>query len=99
MKSLAIVFVLFSSVTIARPNDGRLYGRSKGKLTMLGYSLGEDRLGGAKAGYIDTGILLQITDSVRDMYKVSLSRLHNAWISKADFRPDTSFQIKPYYLT
>lgn len=66
---------------------------------MLGYSLGEDRLGSAKAGYVDTGVLLQITDSVKDMYKVNLSKLHNAWINKADLKPDANFKIKPFYLT
>ncbi|MCW3108042.1 MAG: N-acetylmuramoyl-L-alanine amidase, partial [Segetibacter sp.] len=100
MKSLAIAFVLLLLIlkTRSQPVE-RFYGRSNGKLTMLAYSLGEDRLGGAKAGYIDTGVLLQITDSAKDMYLVNLSKLHNAWINKADIRQDINFKIKPFYLT
>lgn len=77
----------------------KFYARSSGKLSMLGYGLGEDRLGGAKAGYIDTGVLLHISDTAKDSYLVNLSKLHSAWILKTDIKADTSFKAKPFYLT
>jgi len=74
-------------------------GRSAGKLPMLAYGLGEDRLGGAKAGYIDTGIVLKVIDSVADRYLIQLSKYHTAYIAKADVLRDSVFKAKPFYLT
>lgn len=99
-KPLALVFVLLLAALRGQAqNTEKFYGRSTGKLTMLAYSIGEDRLGSAKAGYIDTGVLLQVTDSARDMYLVSLSKMHTAWINKADIRAEANFKAKPFYLT
>ena len=76
------------------------YGRTTGKLPALSYGMGEDRLGGAKMGYIDSNVLLKIIDSVKDMYTVQLSKFHTALIEKPYIKPDTSDPIKkPYYLT
>ena len=76
------------------------YGRTTGKLPALSYGMGEDRLGGAKMGYIDTNVLVKIVDSTKDMYTVQLSKWHSAIIEKAYVKPDSSSPIKkPYYLT
>jgi len=75
------------------------WGRATGKLPMLAYGLGEDRLGGAKMGYIDTAVVLKVVDSTKEMYKVQLSKQHSAFIAKSDIRPDTSIKQKPFYLT
>ena len=75
------------------------YGRSTGKLPEIGYSLGEDRLGSAKMGYIDTGIILKIIDSADKRYKIQLSKYHSAYIAKADVIKDSVFKEKPFYLT
>ncbi|MDQ6814939.1 MAG: N-acetylmuramoyl-L-alanine amidase [Bacteroidota bacterium] len=100
MKVLAIPFLLSSVLAAGQTIPGeKWYARSSGKLTMLANGLGEDRLGSAKAGYIDTGILLQITDSVKDNYLATLSKQHTAWINKADLRADVNFKTKPFYLT
>ena len=76
-----------------------LIGRSTGKLPSMVYSLGEDRLGAAKLGYIDTNIVLRVIDSTKDLYKVQLSKYHSAYIDKAYFKVDSSIQLKPFYLT
>lgn len=76
-----------------------LLGKSIGKLPALSYGLGDDRLGGAKMGYIDTGVLFKIVDSVGSMYKVQLSKLHSAFIEKESISCDTIFKSKPFYLT
>jgi len=76
-----------------------LIGRSTGKLPSMVYSLGEDRLGAAKLGYIDTNIVLRVIDSTKDLYKVQLSKYHSAYIDKSYFKADSSIQLKPFYLT
>lgn len=65
-------------------------GRTTGALPYLAYGLGEDRLGGAKLTYLDTGILVRVVDSVQDNYKVQLSAQHTAYLPKQNFRYDTS---------
>jgi N-acetylmuramoyl-L-alanine amidase len=73
--------------------------RSAGKLPAISYGLGEDRLGGARMGYIDTGILFRVIDSTPTLYHVQLSKYHTAYVDKAFLRFDSLPQEKPYYLT
>lgn len=47
------------------------------------YGMGDDRLGGAKMGYLDSNVLLRIVDSVDNDYKIQLSLHHHAYIPKA----------------
>jgi N-acetylmuramoyl-L-alanine amidase len=53
---------------------------TKGRLAHLEYGLGEDRLGGAKIGYIDSMIPLKILGKVGSKYKVALSPYRTAYI-------------------
>jgi N-acetylmuramoyl-L-alanine amidase len=53
---------------------------TKGRLAHLLYGLGEDRLGGAKIGYIDSMIPLKIIGKVGDNYKVALTPFRTAYI-------------------
>jgi N-acetylmuramoyl-L-alanine amidase len=53
---------------------------TKGRLAHLEYGLGEDRLGGAKIGYIDSMIPLKIVGKVGNKYKVLLSPYRTAYI-------------------
>jgi N-acetylmuramoyl-L-alanine amidase len=53
-----------------------------GKLPQLAYSTGEDRLGSAKMGYIDTSVVMKVLDTVKNLYKVQLSAFHFAFIEK-----------------
>ena len=72
--------------------------RTKGKLPQLAYSTGEDRLGSAKMGYIDTSIVLPVLDSVKTLYRVRLSKNRSAYIdtSGAEPAPDTTrFRTTP----
>ncbi len=97
---LTLVFLL-SIFIVSAQNNSKVFwlGKSTGKLPALMYGLGEDRLGGAKLGYIDTTILLRIVDSTKDLYSVQLSKQHSAYIEKAFVKPDTSTVLKPFYLT
>jgi N-acetylmuramoyl-L-alanine amidase len=51
-----------------------------GRLAHLEYGLGDDRLGGAKVGYIDSLIPLRIIGKVDSKYKVQLARSRTAYI-------------------
>ena len=67
------------------------YILTSGKLPQLAYSTGEDRLGSAKMGYIDTNIVLKVIDTVKNLYKVKLSATRHAFIEKfyTEPLPDT----------
>ena len=101
MKSpILICLVLMAGIATAQnTNPHYVLTRSTGKLPALSYGLGEDRLGGAKMGYIDTNILLRVIDSTKDMYSVQLSKYHTAYIDKAYIKPDSLQKEKPFYLT
>ncbi|HKC36811.1 MAG TPA: N-acetylmuramoyl-L-alanine amidase [Chitinophagaceae bacterium] len=58
-----------------------------GKLPQLAYSSGEDRLGSAKMGYIDTSVVMKVIDTIKNLYKVQLSALHYAFIEKTYTQP------------
>lgn len=74
-------------------------GRSTGKLPALAYGLGEDRLGGAKLGYIDSNIALRVMDTIKGMYLVQLSKFHQAFIEQQYVRKDSLNRLKPWYVT
>ena len=100
MRIFLWVLLLISFTTTAQPkSEISFLARSAGKLPMLSYGLGEDRLGSAKLGYIDTGVLLKIVDSLKDLYVVKLSNNHSAYLSKEFIKADTSLKLKPFYLT
>jgi N-acetylmuramoyl-L-alanine amidase len=100
MKICLVILLLSTfSAKVQSQYDGYFLARSTGKLTMLSYGLGEDRLGGAKLGYIDTSVLLKVIDSTNDFYQVRLSKLHNVYINKYDLTRDTSTKERSFYLT
>lgn len=53
---------------------------TRGRLAHLEYGLGDDRLGGAKVGYIDSNIILKVTGKVGTHYKVQLAKSRTAYI-------------------
>ena len=73
--------------------------KSTGKLPALLYGLGDDRLGGAKMGYIDTGILFKVIDTSVSPWKVQMSKNRSAYVDKVYLKADTGLKQKPYYLT
>ncbi|MBS1915024.1 MAG: N-acetylmuramoyl-L-alanine amidase [Bacteroidetes bacterium] len=66
----------------AEAQDSVWYGRTTGKLPFIEYGIGDDRLGGAKMTYIDSGVLVKIVDSFKTDYKVQLSKYHSGYIAK-----------------
>ncbi len=62
---------------------------TKGRLAHLLFGLGDDRLGGAKIGYLDSMVLLNITGKAASNYRVRLSKYRTAWI------PDDVIEFLP----
>lgn len=96
-----IVWLLLMAMQTSAQNTVPHYilARSYGKLPSISYGLGEDRLGGAKMGYIDTNVIFHVIDSTREMYSVQLSKYHTAFIEKAYLKFDSLPKEKPYYIT
>ena len=101
MKKLLFVCAVFIIAQLKAQNTPAQYilARSAGKLPALAYGLGEDRLGGAKIGYIDTNIVFRVIDSTRSMYRVQLSKNHTAYIDKVYLKFDSLPKEKTFYLT
>ncbi len=94
-----ICFLLAFQVVVAVSAQPIQLVRTSGKLPSLYFGLGEDRLGGAKMGYLDSGVLLRVVDSAKDMYKVQLSAYHSAYIEKKSIQTDSAVRLKDQYLT
>ncbi len=70
---------------------------TKGRLAHLLFGLGEDRLGGAKIGYIDSMVQLNIVGKIDTKYKVQLTKYRTAFIDddliqflpKGNFTPES----------
>jgi N-acetylmuramoyl-L-alanine amidase len=70
---------------------------TKGRLAHLLFGLGEDRLGGAKIGYLDSMVLLNVVGKAGSKYKVQLSKYRTAYIDddavkflpKGNFTPES----------
>ena len=89
-----LFLILFSVFLFFNLSYAQVKGTITGKLPQLAYSNGEDRLGSAKMGYIDTGIVLPVIDSTKELYHVRLSKNHTAFIDKnqMNLNMDTSAQ-------
>src|ERR1700761_170613 len=62
--------------------DSVWLARTTGPLPFMEYGIGDDRLGGAKIGYLDSNVIVRIVDSFNTDYKVRLSVNHSAYIAK-----------------
>ena len=101
MKSIIFfVMITCSSQVFSQDTPKHFWlGKTVGKLPALSYGLGDDRLGGAKLGYIDTNVVLKIIDSTKELFLVQLSKNHSAYIAKEFVKPDSVTKLKPFYLT
>lgn len=82
-----------------RTGDFPLVAVTKGDRPYLNFGLGEDRLGGAKMGFLNPGIRLKINGKAGKQYRVMLSQNLEAWIpeDEVDILPEGTFM--PYSLT
>jgi N-acetylmuramoyl-L-alanine amidase len=88
-----------SDTLALRKSEVILNGKTRGILPYLKYGPGVDRLGGAKMTYLDTAVVLQVVDSLKDDYIVRLSRNHHAMIPKENVQLMPGTARKNYYLT
>ncbi len=81
-----------SKISMVNPLDPDMVV-TKGRLAHLLFGLGDDRLGGAKIGYIDSLIPLRITGKAGSLYRVQLSKYRTAYIPDdvVEFLPKGSF--------
>ena len=77
-----LCFLFLLSTFSCFSQDSVWWGRTTGALPFIKYGIGEDRLGGAKMGFLDSNVLVKIVDSFNTDYKVRLSTLHSAYIPK-----------------
>ena len=99
-KSVMILLVMISvTFSFSQTKTKPFFAKSSGKIPALLYGLGDDRLGGAKMGYIDTAINFKVIDTSRTPWKVQLSKYRTAFIEKEQLKIDTTVKEWPFYLT
>ncbi len=66
---------------------------TKGRLAHLLFGLGDDRLGGAKIGYLDSNVQLKVVGKAGSNYKVRLSKYRTAYMPDdlVNFLPSGTF--------
>ncbi len=100
MKKFFLVALQFASTfSFAQQTDLFSMYRTTGAIPFMEFGLGDDRLGGAKMGYLDTNILIRVVDSANGDYKVKLSRNHYAYLPKANCLASPLTPARPYYLS
>jgi N-acetylmuramoyl-L-alanine amidase len=100
MKIAPFILVQFLSLMVsAQEAPAYWLGKTTGKLPSLAYGLGDDRLGGAKMGYVDTNVVCKVIDSTHTMYVLQLSKNHTAFIDKVFIKKDSTIKDKPFYLS
>lgn len=67
--------------------------------TALSYGLGEDRLGGAKMGTVDSLVKLVVTGKMGGMYRVRLSDQSQAYVTEDNLRLLKGVHFRPESLT
>ncbi|HSF46532.1 MAG TPA: hypothetical protein VLA58_11005, partial [Chitinophagaceae bacterium] len=100
MKLPCVLFLLFYSLaSVAQPVQIVQMFKTTGALAYLEYGLGDDRLGGAKMGYLDSNVVVRVTDSINGDYKVQLSARHAAYMPKSSLKPAPEVLPRQYYLS
>ncbi|AII52139.1 N-acetylmuramoyl-L-alanine amidase [Hymenobacter sp. APR13] len=66
-------------VRVLSPDQPQL-ALTQGGLAYLNYGLGEDRLGGAKLGYLDSLVVLHVVGRAAGQYRVQLATGQHAWV-------------------
>jgi N-acetylmuramoyl-L-alanine amidase len=83
MNRWALTLFVLLTARAASAQDSVVLARTTGQLPFMEYGIGDDRLGGAKIGYLDSNIVVKIVDSFSTDYKVRLSAYHSAYIAKS----------------
>ncbi|MEY2834649.1 MAG: hypothetical protein RLZZ557_311 [Bacteroidota bacterium] len=95
--SLGLLYMSAHAQTKSAPEF--FFARTKGLLPYVEYGPGDDRLGGAKMTYLDSGILLKVIDSLGSDYIIELTNSLHAFIQKSSIVPDTARNHPAHYLS
>ncbi|HEY4337947.1 MAG TPA: N-acetylmuramoyl-L-alanine amidase [Puia sp.] len=82
MRRSTIGLLLLLLAYTAPAQDSIWLARTIGPLPFMEYGIGDDRLGGAKMGFLDSNVLVRVVDSFNTDYKIRLSSQHYAYIAK-----------------
>ncbi len=74
-------------------------GRTNKKRVGLDYGLGTDRLGGAKMGFLDSAVRLEIAGKMQGMYKVRLADQTQAYVNVRDITLEEGVNFRPHSIT
>lgn len=96
--SISLMMMVLSLASLAQDTPYKM-ARTKGLLPFLEYGPGDDRLGGAKMTYLDSGILVKVVDSLNSDYIIALTDNLKAFIAKSSVQFDPALKAKPYYLS
>jgi N-acetylmuramoyl-L-alanine amidase len=83
MRQILMGVLFLLQATAGYTQDSVWLARTTGPLPFMEYGIGDDRLGGAKIGYLDSNIIIRVVDSFTTDYKVRLSANHSAYIAKS----------------
>jgi len=87
MRRIIWCFLFLLAGVATQAQDSVWWARTTGKLPFMEYGIGDDRLGGAKLGFLDSNVLVKIVDSFATDYKIQLSAAHAAYIAKTSVIP------------
>jgi N-acetylmuramoyl-L-alanine amidase len=87
MRSIVFYLLFILSGLSAWSQDSVWWARTTGKFPFMEYGIGDDRLGGAKLGFLDSNVLVKIVDSFGTDYKIQLSAAHSAYIARTSVVP------------
>jgi N-acetylmuramoyl-L-alanine amidase len=87
-----------NSFSIFNPDSSNI-AITQGRLAYLEYGLGEDRLGGAKIGYLDSNVVLNITGKFGPHYRVKLSNTQTAYVQEDQIKFLAKGTFSPHSLT
>jgi N-acetylmuramoyl-L-alanine amidase len=86
-KIIKDVKVLNNNISIW-DKESIIIGKTNNAHTPMYTGLGEDRLGGTKAGFLDSAIRVRLIGSIGKLYKVQLSNLLHVYINKENIDID-----------
>lgn len=98
MVSILLPSTCFAQTKTTNGKSVRL-ARTTGTLPFFEYGPGDDRLGGAKMTYMDTGVLVKVVDSLNNDYIIELANNLMAFVAKPSLRFDSSLKTRPHYLS
>jgi N-acetylmuramoyl-L-alanine amidase len=81
------------------PAGAETYGRTKSPFTPVYSGLGEDRLGGTKAGFLDSGVVVQTAGRIGNLYKVKLNQSMHVYVPEDLVQPLPEGTAPPQSLT